>query len=68
MELSTVEYPALIYKSKNYYVANCIMKNVICYGKTEKQALKNLEKLLYNSQKEYFVRVKPVYRQLLRAN
>jgi len=62
MELAVLEYPALITKSKkNVYVANCIMKNIICYGKTENQAIENLEKILYNSQKEYEVRVKPLY-------
>lgn len=58
-----IEYPALIYKSKknNHYVANCIMKNIISFGRTEMMAINNLEETLNELEKDYFVIVKPVY-------
>jgi len=62
----SIQYPALIYKSKNnnVFIANCIIKNLIGYGKTEKDAVCNLEKILNNLNKEYPVKIKPVYQFL----
>ena len=70
MELVTVEYPAMIYKStrNNVFVANCIMKNVLGFGKTEAQAIENLEKSLAEIHSECFIRIKPMYRMELRSN
>ena len=63
---SSVLYPALIYKSKNnsIFVANCIIKKIVGYGKTEIDAIKNLENLMNKSLKDYSVKVKPVYKLL----
>ncbi len=63
MNSTYIEYPALIYKSrKNHvFVANCIMKKLVGYGKTESEAVTNLEKILNKNIQEYFVRIKPVY-------
>lgn len=60
---TSVLYPALIYKSKNknVFVANCIIKKIVGYGKTEIDAIKNLENLMNKSSLEYMVKVKPVY-------
>ena len=58
-----IEYPALIYKSRNnhVFVANCIMKKLVGYGKTEAEAVNNLENVLNKNIQDYFVRIKPVY-------
>ncbi len=63
MNYSTIEYPALIYKnSKSHvFVANCIIKKIIGFGKTESEAIDNLQALLNNTSDEYFVKVKPLY-------
>lgn len=44
----TIEYPAMVYKNQrnNSFVANCFMKNIIGFGKTEEAALKNLKESL----------------------
>lgn len=46
-----IEYPAMIYKSNrnNVYVANCMVKNLIGFGKTEEDALNNLKESLQNN-------------------
>lgn len=61
-----IQYPALIYKSKknNNFIANCIIKNLIGYGRTEEDAIANLEMVLNKNSKEYPVKVKPVYQFL----
>ncbi len=63
MDSAYIEYPALIYKSRNnhVFIANCIMKKLIGYGKTESEAVKNLERVLNSGIQEYFVRIKPVH-------
>lgn len=62
----SIQYPALIYKSKknNVFIANCIIKNLIGYGHTQEDAVLNLEKVLNNLSKDYPVKVKPVYQFL----
>lgn len=66
MSYTTAEYPALIYKSNksNVFIANCIMKNLIGYGHTEKDAISNLESVLSQSHADYVVKIKPVYQFL----
>ena len=65
MPFTVVEYPALIYKSKNnMYVANCITKKLVGYGKSEHIAVKNLETILNKDKTDFPVRVKPVYKFL----
>lgn len=46
-----IEYPAMIYKSNRnkVYVANCMVKNLIGFGKTEEDALNNLKESLQNN-------------------
>lgn len=63
---TSVLYPALIYKSKNnnVFVANCIIKKIVGYGKTELDAIHNLETLMNKSSQEYDIKVKPVYQFL----
>lgn len=62
MEYMTMQYPALIYKSKNNtYVANCIIKKIVGFGKSEELAVLNLEKLLNKENTDFPVKVKPVY-------
>lgn len=61
METTYIEYPALVYKSdkNNVFVANCICKKLIGFGKTEQDAVANLEQLLNSAEQEYFIRVTP---------
>ena len=63
---SSVLYPALIYKSKNnnIFVANCIIKKIVGYGKTELDAIRNLEILMNKTSLDYDIKVKPVYQFL----
>ncbi len=67
-----IEYPALIYTTKRHsrdmYVANCIIKKLVGYGRTEKDAVSNLEAVLNKLSTEYAVKVKPVYRFMSMAN
>ena len=58
-----IEYPALIYKNNknNLFMANCLVKNIIGMGKTETEAIKNLEKSLSVIQSDYTVKIKPMY-------
>ena len=57
------EYPAMVYKShrNNVFVANCIIKNLIGFGKTEADALDNLKDSLQSMTKNEVV-VTPMYR------
>lgn len=56
------EYPAMIYKinRNKTFIANCIIKNIIGFGKTEEDAIKNLKESLESSAGSDF-RIKPVY-------
>jgi predicted RNase H-like HicB family nuclease len=58
-----IEYPALIYKNRknNAYIANCIMFNLIGFGKTENQAIANLEQSMNDILKDYDITIKPMY-------
>jgi len=56
------EYPAMVYKShrNNVFVANCIIKNLVGFGKTEADALDNLKESLKSTTKNEVV-VTPMY-------
>jgi len=58
----TVEYPALVYKNRknNAYIANCIMYNLIGFGKTEIEAVANLEKSMNDVLDKYNIIIKPM--------
>lgn len=70
MNCATIEYPALIYKNgkNNVFVANCIIKKLIGFGKTEQDAIENLESVLNTTNDEYFIKVKPMYHLGVCAN
>ena len=61
--MGTIEYPAMIYKNNrnNVFIANCIIKNLIGFGKTEEDALNNLKESLQSMTKSNEVVVKPMY-------
>ncbi len=61
--MSTIEYPAMVYKNNrnNNFNANCIVKNVIGFGKTEEEALKNLKEALKPYDSNVEVIIKPMY-------
>ena len=58
-----IEYPAMIYKNTRTpgYVANCIVKNIIGFGKTEEDALNNLKESLESITEKCNVVVTPMY-------
>lgn len=62
-----IEYPALIYKTNRNrnYVASCIAKNLIGFGKTEEDALNNLKESIHFSGEKGEVILKPIYGFLL---
>lgn len=62
-----MEYPAMIYKTnKNRtYIANCIIKNLTGYGKTEEDAINNLKQSLKKIIKETEINVKPLYKLVI---
>ena len=57
------EYPAMIYKSNrnNVFVANCLVKNLVGFGKTETDALNNLKESLENLGGKTEITLKPMY-------
>jgi len=59
-----IEYPAMVYKYRGNktFMANCIVKNLIGFGKTEEDAINNLKTTLQNSTKNEEITVKPMYR------
>lgn len=61
--MEKINYPAMVYKNNrnNVYVANCIVKNLIGFGKTEEAALVNLRDSLQNLNKDCEVFVTPMY-------
>lgn len=62
MELSIIEYPALVYQGNrnNVFIANCIMKNLVGYGHSQEDAIENLERALNGLNAEYIAKVKPI--------
>lgn len=62
--LEFIEYPVLIYRDNRGcgFLANCLIKNIIAFGKTELQAIKNIEETLKELTNDYYVRVKPIYK------
>ncbi len=58
-----VEYHALIYKNQrsNTYMANCIVKNLFGFGKTEAEALSNLKDAIKVNQGANEISLKPMY-------
>jgi predicted RNase H-like HicB family nuclease len=50
----TVEYPAMVYKNNRnrVFVANCYMKNMVGFGKTENDAINNLKSTLQKGLEE----------------
>lgn len=61
--MEKIEYPAMIYKSNrnNVYVANCIMKNIVGFGKTEQDAINNLKESLLHTNTDREISILPVY-------
>jgi len=58
-----IEYPAMIYKSprNNVFIANCLMKNLVGFGKTEAAALSNLKDSLEGFSESAEVILRPMY-------
>jgi predicted RNase H-like HicB family nuclease len=61
--MEKIEYPAMIYKSNRnrVCVANCIIKNIVGFGKTEQDAINNLKESLQHSIKDCEISILPVY-------
>ena len=62
--MSEIEYPALIYKNRknNAYIANCVMFNLIGFGKTEEDAIQKLQGSMNQALEDYNVTIKPIYK------
>lgn len=58
-----IEYPAMIYKSprNNVFIANCLVKNLVGFGKTELDALNNLKESLEGASGKDEIVLKPMY-------
>lgn len=58
-----IEYPAMIYKNERskVFIANCIVKNIIGFGKTEQDALNNLKESLKTNDSKEEVVITPMY-------
>ncbi|MFA6925360.1 MAG: hypothetical protein WC223_14035 [Bacteroidales bacterium] len=65
--MKTLEYSAVVYKNRknNAFIANCMMFNLIGYGKTEKDAISNLENSIKETLEEYNVIIKPMHKMIL---
>lgn len=63
MRCPVMEYPAMIYRTNRNrtYVANCIVKNLIGFGRTEEDAINNLKVSLQDLSKISEIIVKPMY-------
>lgn len=57
-----IEYPAMIYRTNRNrgFIANCMIKNLIGFGKTEADALANLKESLQCTTTNE-ISLKPVY-------
>lgn len=58
------EYTAMIYRNNRNrtYIANCMIVNVVGFGKTEEDAIKNLKDSLQMSTKTFDIDIKPLYK------
>ena len=65
--MKTIEYPALIYKDRKNkaFIANCIMFNIVGFGKTEEDAISNLESSMKEVLEEYQVTIKPMHKMAM---
>ena len=63
MACSVAEYPAWIYKNNksNLFIANCYIKNIIGMGRTEDEAISNLQNSLNVIEHNEKVKIKPMY-------
>lgn len=62
-----IEYPAMIYRTNRNktFVANCMIKNLIGFGKTEEAAINNLKESLQSIAEHVIekseINITPVY-------
>lgn len=59
---TAIEYPVLVYKNpktKNF-IANCINFNLLSFGKTEQEAMKNIEKTIVEKTKNSTISLKKI--------
>lgn len=58
-----MEYPAMIYKNgrNRGFVANCVVNNLVGFGKTEEDAINNLKQSLQSLTKLCDINVKPLH-------
>ena len=64
------EYQAMIYRNNRNrtFIANCLMKNLMGYGKTEEDAIENLRKSLQATTGEFEINIKSLYKLPLANN
>lgn len=65
-----IEYPAMIYKTNRNrtFIANCIVKNLVGFGKTEEDAINNLKESIKKVKNPLIektdltdINIKPIY-------
>ena len=59
--LKSIEYPALIYKKNNLYIADCLMFNLAAIGISEQVAIENLKKCIEKNNTDSEITIKPLY-------
>ncbi|MFH0702852.1 MAG: hypothetical protein V2B14_04860 [bacterium] len=57
----TIEYPAFIYQKKGVFMADCTLFNLAALGKTEIEAVENLQRSMNHVLHEYDILIKPIY-------
>jgi len=58
-----IEYPAFVYKKNRVFIANCVLYNLTAFGKSEMEAVENLQKSLQASLNEFIITIKPIYEE-----
>jgi predicted RNase H-like HicB family nuclease len=58
-----IEYPAFIYKKNKVFIANCVLFNLTTFGKSENEAVQNLQKSMQANLNEFTITIKPIYEE-----
>ncbi len=58
-----MKYPAVVYKNPrcHTYIANCVVKNLLGFGKTETEALDDLKKTIQKLNEKCEIILEPCY-------
>lgn len=59
----SIEYPAFVYKKHNSYIANCVLLNLVSFGKSEQEAINSLQNTMQEMLTDFDIQIKPVYEE-----